>query len=153
MELIGWSPAPLFAALRHCQKKLTRASRLWLSAIPGDAADRSRRLRAQGLPRVRLEANATRRRAAAGDADGLDALGVALLALGQPQEAEKVFRSSLAVRSGVDLEWAKNNLAVALKAQGRFGALERKSGRGFGAVCDVWMPWLDVFGLIWHVGS
>jgi len=55
----------------------------------------------------------------------LDALGVALLAQGRPQEAEEAFRGALQMAEPMDAEWASNNLAVALKAQGseRYGAL------------------------------
>ena len=58
-------------------------------------------------------------------AEVLDALGVALLAQGRPQEAEEAFRGALQMAEPMDAEWASNNLAVALKAQGseRYGAL------------------------------
>eukprot|EP00438_Fugacium_kawagutii_P030215 Skav204126 [mRNA] locus=scaffold2473:33046:40416:+ [translate_table: standard] len=80
-------------------------------AIPGDAANRSRRLRAAGRAKAALSDGRT--------ADVLDALGVALLAQGKPKEAEEAFRGSLRLGSATtDAEWAANNLAVALKAQG-----------------------------------
>ena len=76
-------------------------------------------------------------------AEVLDALGVALLAQGRPREAEEAFRGALqtAPLDEEDAEWAANNLAVALKAQGseRYGAL----GQGCSCVhcmvhcCDV----------------
>eukprot|EP00434_Breviolum_minutum_P010500 symbB.v1.2.009263.t2/scaffold566.1/size186494/4 len=56
-----------------------------------------------------------------------DALGVALLAQGRPKQAEEAFRRALttttateakAANDSFDAEWAANNLAVALKAQG-----------------------------------
>ena len=50
---------------------------------------------------------------------------MALLAQGRPQEAEEAFRGALQMAEPMDAEWASNNLAVALKAQGseRYGAL------------------------------
>ena len=50
---------------------------------------------------------------------------MALLAQGRPQEAEEAFPGALQMAEPMDAEWASNNLAVALKAQGseRYGAL------------------------------
>eukprot|EP00913_Durusdinium_trenchii_P035081 g32817.t1 len=100
-------------------------------AIPGDAANRVRRLKALGPERVKQEEEEKRQQASvepltAVRAEQLDALGVALLAQGRPQEAEEAFRQSLQLASLVDAEWAANNLAVSLKAQGseRYGEAE-----------------------------
>ncbi|CAK9093427.1 Kinesin light chain (KLC) [Durusdinium trenchii] len=120
---LGSPPAP--------RRGRGRRSGSAVRAIPGDAANRVRRLKALGPERVKQEEEEKRQQASvepltAVRAEQLDALGVALLAQGRPQEAEEAFRQSLQLASLVDAEWAANNLAVSLKAQGseRYGEAE-----------------------------
>eukprot|EP00435_Cladocopium_sp_Y103_P008408 s1382_g2.t1 len=127
----GGHTMPREAPRRCWRRSAVPRARLARCAISGDAANRSRRLRAEGRAKMEEEQRrqevATLPSSSLRFAEVLDALGVALLAQGRPQEAEEAFRGALRMAQPMEAEWAANNLAVALKAQGseRYGEAEQ----------------------------